>query len=67
MSHQYSQPKIIASPISGQPVKPVIKSYKSGNTEVTEAHYIDPSSGAFIRKAVLSTREIDSKVDKQRD
>jgi len=65
MSQQYSEAKIIASPISGQPVRPQLKTYRTGNTEVTEAHYIDPASGAFIRKAVVSTREINSDVDKK--
>lgn len=58
MKHDYSEPKIITSPISGQPVKPQLKTYRSGDTEVTEAHYIDPASGAFIRKAVVSTKDI---------
>jgi len=65
MNQQYSKPKIIASPISGQPVKPLLKTYRNGNTEITEAHYIDPSSGTFIRKTLVSTKEITSNVDKE--
>lgn len=64
MEHYYSEPKIITSPISGQPVRPQLKTYKTGSVEVTEAHYIDPSSGTFIRKAVVSTKSIDTGVDK---
>ena len=52
------QPKIIVSPISGQPVKPTLKTYVRGNQEIVEAHYIDPSSGSFIRKGIVSCKEI---------
>ncbi len=54
----YTSPKIITSPISGQPVKPLIKSYITGNKEITEAHYIDPASGAFIRKGIISVKDL---------
>ena len=52
------EPKIIVSPISGQPVKPQLKTYIRDNKEIVEAHYIDPSSGSFIRKGVVSIRDL---------
>jgi hypothetical protein len=55
------QPKIITSPISGQPVRPKIKTYVREGKEITEAEYYDPASGAFIRKGVVSVRDIESK------
>lgn len=54
----FIQPKIIASPISGQPVRPVLKTYVREGKEIIEAEYYDPASGAFIRKGVVSIREI---------
>jgi hypothetical protein len=51
-------PKIIVSPISGQPVKPRLKTYIRDGKEVTEAEYIDPASGTFIRKGIVSIKEI---------
>jgi hypothetical protein len=52
------QPKIIVSPISGQPCKPVLKTYVREGKEVVEAEYYDPASGAFIRKGVVSVKDI---------
>ena len=54
----FVQPKIINSPISGQPVKPQLKTYIRGNMRITEAHWIDPASGTFIRKGIVSAEEI---------
>lgn len=55
------QPKIIQSPISGQPIKPRLKTYIRGDKEIVEAEYIDPSSGAFVRKGVVSIKDIEKK------
>lgn len=55
------QPKIIQSPISGQPVKPILKTYVREGKEIVEAEYYDPASGAFIRKGVVSVRDIENK------
>lgn len=55
-------PKIIASPISGQPVAPRIHTYEKGGKVIKEAHWIDPSSGAFIRKGIVSIEDV-KKVD----
>jgi hypothetical protein len=52
------QPKIIVSPISGQPSKPVLKTYVREGKEVVEAEYYDPASGAFIRKGIVSVKDI---------
>jgi len=54
----YITPRIIVSPISGQPVKPQIKTYIRDGKEITEAEYIDPASGTFIRKGIVSVKEI---------
>jgi hypothetical protein len=51
-------PKKIVSPISGQTVTPVIKTYIREGKEVVEAVYIDPASGTFIRKGVVSIRDL---------
>jgi hypothetical protein len=52
------QPKIIVSPISGQPIKPRLKTYVREGKEITEAEYIDPASGAFVRKGVVSIKDV---------
>lgn len=56
------KPIRIASPISGQPVEPRIYTYERGNKIIKEAHWIDPSSGAFIRKGIVSIED-KNKVD----
>ena len=58
------QPKIITSPISGQPCKPQLKTYIRGNQEFTEAHWIDPSSGTFLQKGLVSIKDIAPKEKK---
>ena len=55
------RPVVIASPISGQPVRPRIKTYVRNNQEIVEAEYIDPSSGAFIRKGIVSVTDLQNK------
>lgn len=55
------QPKIITSPISGQPSRPVLKTYIREGKEIVEAEYYDPASGAFIRKGVVSVKDIQVK------
>jgi hypothetical protein len=52
------QPKIIQSPISGQPVRPTLRTYIQNGQEVTEAIYTDPASGTFISKGVVSVKDI---------
>lgn len=48
------EPRIITSPISGQPSVPRIVETKIGTNLVKEAYWYDPSSGAFIRKGIVS-------------
>lgn len=52
------QPKIIQSPISGEPVRPTLRTYIKGNQEITEAIYTDPASGQFIHKGIVSIKDI---------
>lgn len=54
----FIQPRIITSPISGQPVKPRLKTYVREGKEIVEAEYIDPASGTFIRKGIVSVRDL---------
>jgi hypothetical protein len=50
------EPRIITSPISGQPCVPRIIETRVGKNIVKEAHWIDPASGAFIRKGVIEVK-----------
>lgn len=50
-------PRPIISPISGQLVKPVLKTYIREGKEIVEAEYIDPASGTFIRKGIVSVKD----------
>jgi hypothetical protein len=54
------KPSIIISPISGQPCAPRIIETRQGKNMVKEAHWIDPASGTFIRKGVVSVTPIES-------
>jgi hypothetical protein len=54
----FIQPKIIQSPISGEPVKPRLKTYIRNQQEIVEAEYIDPASGSFIRKGIVSITDL---------
>jgi hypothetical protein len=55
------EPRIITSPISGQPSIPRIIETKVGNNIVKEAHWFDPASGTFIRKGVISVEPCQEK------
>lgn len=55
---QMVRPISIASPISGQQVHPRIHKFERNGELVTEAHWIDPASGAFIRKGIVSIEKI---------
>lgn len=59
----YVQPVKIVSPISGQIVHPRIITLQQGSKTIKEAHWIDPASGAFIRKGLVSVE--DSKENKE--
>ena len=54
----FISPKPIVSPISGELVKPRLRTYVRGNQEIVEAEYIDPASGTFIRKGIVSVNEV---------
>lgn len=49
----------IASPISGETSFPRIHKVERGGKIYTEAHWICPASGAFIRKGIVSIEEVD--------
>jgi len=55
------QPKIIVSPISGEPIKPRLKTHVREGKEIVEAEYYDPASGAFVFKGVVSIKDVQSK------
>lgn len=57
----YISPKPIVSPISGQTVRPVLKTYIRGMKRIVEAEYIDPASGTFIRKGIVSVEDLPEK------
>lgn len=54
---QFVRPINIPSPISGQPVAPRLIERDHGDRIVVEAHWIDPASGAFIRKGIVEIRD----------
>lgn len=56
----FVRPIKIASPISGQFVEPRLVEKIVGNKLYVEAHWIDPSSGAFIRKGIVSVQDLPS-------
>lgn len=55
--NQFVRPVNIPSPISGQPVAPKIIRNDFPDKVVVEAHWIDPQSGAFIRKGIVEIQE----------
>lgn len=58
----FIQPRKITSPISGQPVTPRLRTYIRNGKEVVEAEYIDPASGTFIRKGIVSVKDLKQSV-----
>lgn len=57
-NQHFVKPVVITSPISGNPVRPQLKTFTRGNQKITEAHWIDPNSGTFIRKGIVSVEQI---------
>ena len=57
----FVRPIKITSPISGQPVSPKIVTMDNGKQIIKEAHWIDPASGAFIRKGIVSIEDKEPK------
>jgi len=52
----FVKPVKIVSPISGQTSTPKIIEREVGDNIHVEAHWYDPSSGAFIRKGIIEVR-----------
>ena len=48
----------IACPISGETSFPRIHKVERGGKIYTEAHWICPASGAFIRKGIVSIEDV---------
>lgn len=57
------RPVIITSPISGQPTAPRISERRYGQHIYREAVWIDPSSGAFIRKGIVQILDVETGAD----
>ncbi len=53
---EFVRPISIPSPISGFPVTPRLIEKDMGDRIIVEAHWIDPQSGAFIRKGIVEIR-----------
>ena len=51
------QNKTIASPFTGSPSKPRVKTYTQGNKIIEEAYWYCPDTGKFITKGVLSIKD----------
>jgi hypothetical protein len=57
------RPIKITSPISGQSSTPMIKERQYGDKIYVEAHWNDPSSGAFIRRGIVKILDAVTKED----
>tara|TARA_R110002110_G_scaffold124952_1_gene302547 strand:+ start:465 stop:653 length:189 start_codon:yes stop_codon:yes gene_type:complete len=60
MKYKYSdrvEPRIIQSPYDGSPVKPKLITKTIGKIEITEAHWICPTTGMFIRKGTVEAKK----------
>jgi hypothetical protein len=55
---EFVRPVQITSPISGQPVQPKIVERVYQGKIYKECHWIDPASGTFIRKGLVSVEDI---------
>jgi len=53
--------KTVMSPHNGLPVKPKLHTYVRDNKEIVEAHYIDPTTGLFLHKGVVSVKDLPEK------
>lgn len=52
------QPIIITSPHSGSPIRPQIRTRESDGKIYTEAYWICPDSGRFVKKGVVSVKDV---------
>ncbi|NBW57101.1 hypothetical protein EBR43_04820 [bacterium] len=62
---EYVRPVKITSPISGQPVSPKIVERVYQGKLYKECHWIDPASGTFIRKGLISVEDINPQGEKK--
>jgi hypothetical protein len=60
---QLVQPKIITSPVSGNPVRPSLRESKVGDKIYVEAVWIDPSSGTFLQKGIVKILDAATRAD----
>lgn len=51
------QPKIIASPYTGNPIRPQIRTRESDGKIYTEAYWYCPDSGRFVQKGVVKVED----------
>lgn len=52
------EPRIIASPYDGSPVKPRLQTKTMNGMQITEAHWYCPTTGRFIRKGTVEVKKI---------
>jgi hypothetical protein len=57
------RPIQIASPISGEPVRPTVSERRYGDKIYVEAKWIDPKSGVFIRKGIVQILDAETRED----
>ena len=60
MNYNYKdkvEPRIIQSPHDGSPVKPRLITKQIGQLQITEAHWICPTTGLFIRKGTVEVKK----------
>ena len=60
------RPVQIISPI-GNPVQPSLRETKQGNKIYVEAHWIDPQSGAFLKKGLVKILDAETREDITKD
>lgn len=51
------QPIIIASPVTGSPCKPQLRTRESDGKIYTEAYWYCPDSGSFVKKGVVKVED----------
>jgi len=52
------EPRIIASPYDGSPVRPKLITKTMNGMQITEAHWYCPTTGKFIRKGTVDIKDI---------
>ena len=54
----YVQPIVITSPYSGEPIRPQIRERISDGKVYTEAYWMCPSSGQFVKKGIVKIEPV---------